>query len=141
MDINEKRLAQRKAARESRIQSCAYCEELIPASRRLGVLYCSPRCKHNALSARRRKTNPDYMRMYLYGVSREEYDAMLESQGGGCAICQTKVPGGKGAFHVDHDHETGVNRGLLCHFCNIGLGNFADDPNLLEDAAEYLRRA
>lgn len=80
------------------------------------------------------------MRQYLYGLTPEQYEALLERQGGKCAICDTETPGGKGSWHVDHDHETKKVRGLLCHNCNIALGNFKDDPVLLEAAAAYLER-
>jgi hypothetical protein len=58
---------------------------------------------------------------------------MLEDQGGLCAICRTAP-----AAHVDHDHQTGAVRALLCFNCNGGLGQFRDDPGLLHLAAFYL---
>ncbi len=60
---------------------------------------------------------------------------MLEAQGGGCAICGK--PPGDIALHVDHCHETGRVRGLLCFSCNAGLGQFRHDPDLLYQAMEY----
>lgn len=57
-----------------------------------------------------------------YGLTPEQYDAMLAAQGGHCAICPATEPGGAGKmFHVDHDHRTGRVRGLLCHACNTVL--------------------
>lgn len=64
---------------------------------------------------------------------------MLASQGGGCAICG-RAPREDIALHVDHDHATGAIRGLTCFRCNNALGDFADDPSLLEHAAAYLSR-
>jgi len=79
------------------------------------------------------------MRQYLYGVSPEQYAAMLEAQGGQCAICDSDQWPGKGnSPHVDHEHATGKVRGLLCTNCNNGLGNFGDDPARLRAAADYL---
>ena len=76
---------------------------------------------------------------YRYGITLEEYNDLLTSQNGGCAICKTKTPGGNGDhFHIDHDHVTGKIRGLLCHACNIGQGYFKDDPSLLIASANYL---
>ena len=65
---------------------------------------------------------------------------MLAAQGGRCAICGTDKPGGKGSFHVDHCHVGGEIRGLLCHSCNIGLGQFKDDRERIQAAIAYLER-
>jgi hypothetical protein len=73
-----------------------------------------------------------------YGLEPDDYHALLEAQGGGCAICGTP-PNATRALAVDHDHETGAVRGILCGRCNPGLGHFKDDPLLLEKAAHYLR--
>jgi Autographiviridae endonuclease VII len=74
-----------------------------------------------------------------YGITLAEYEALLAEQGGGCAICGVTEPGGRGKrFHVDHDHETGAVRALLCHGCNTGLGAFGDDVDRLMSAVAYL---
>jgi hypothetical protein len=75
-----------------------------------------------------------------YGISPEEYDALLTSQDGRCCICGADYPGANG-WHIDHCHKTGVVRGILCHRCNLGLGNFRDDPERLAAAIEYLAAA
>lgn len=73
-----------------------------------------------------------------YGITLAEYDDMLESQAGGCAICgATPEENGK-RLCVDHDHETDEVRGLLCNGCNVGLGRFLDNPALLRSAANYV---
>lgn len=78
-------------------------------------------------------------RLREYGLTVEQYDAMLLSQGAVCAICGSAEAGGFGGrLPVDHDHTTGEVRGLLCHDCNAGLGRFADDPDRLLAAAAYL---
>ena len=63
---------------------------------------------------------------------------MLAEQDGGCGICGD--PPGKTALHVDHDHETGVVRGLLCFRCNSALGNLRDDPDIITLALVYVTR-
>lgn len=75
-----------------------------------------------------------------YGLSVEQVMAMIESQGGRCAICDTTEPGGRGQFAVDHDHKTGQVRGMLCQHCNTGLGSFNDDVERLKIAIVYLDR-
>lgn len=78
------------------------------------------------------------MRHYLYGVTPEQYAALLEQQDNRCAICRTDTPGGKGGWHVDHDHDTKAVRGLLCHNCNLMLGHAQDNADTLRAALAYL---
>lgn len=70
-----------------------------------------------------------------YGITQAEYEAMLKAQGNVCAICCTRP---NETLRVDHNHETDAIRGLLCDWCNTGLGKFRDDPALLGKAATYL---
>ena len=86
--------------------------------------------------------DPSYRRdKYLarYGITHDEYEKMLAAQNGVCAICQGEETKRWTHFSVDHNHETGEVRGLLCHTCNTGLGQFQDSPELLAEAANYLR--
>jgi Fe-S oxidoreductase len=69
----------------------------------------------------------------LHGLSREQYEALLQKQEHKCAICAAKVP-----LDVDHDHQTGKVRGLLCRRCNMGIGFFNDAPDRIAKAAAYL---
>ena len=72
-----------------------------------------------------------------YGITPADYDAMAEQQGGVCAICDLPPPA-DGVLCVDHDHDTGKVRGLLCRTCNTGIGHLRDDPALVRKAATYL---
>ncbi len=75
-----------------------------------------------------------------YGLSVEEFAALLEQQGGVCAICGGVNRDGNRALAIDHDHETGEVRGLLCGDCNRGLGCFKDNPSLMMIAIGYLSK-
>lgn len=68
-----------------------------------------------------------------YGITEADLERMLADQEGLCAICRVKP-----AKHVDHCHETGIVRGLLCFGCNRGLGKASDDPALLRRGLSYL---
>lgn len=68
-----------------------------------------------------------------YGITRSDYDGMIEAQGGGCAICASTH-----RLCVDHDHETGAVRKILCDRCNRALGVVDDDRELLLKLADYL---
>ncbi len=72
-----------------------------------------------------------------YGITIEQYDEMLEAQSGVCAICQNQCSTGR-RLAVDHCHEIGEIRGLLCSNCNQGIGKFKDSIKLLEAAIKYL---
>jgi hypothetical protein len=74
-----------------------------------------------------------------YGISLADFRQMRATQGHKCAICGTSDPGGKGEFHVDHCHDTGAVRGLLCHGCNVGIGHLSHDIGRLAAAIAYLR--
>lgn len=73
-----------------------------------------------------------------YGITAEEFDARRKSQGFCCAICGVPESKCYRGLHLDHDHTTGKNRGLLCSPCNIGLGMFKDSGTLLDSAKRYL---
>ena len=80
-----------------------------------------------------------------YQLTNEQYEAMVESQHRACAICGTHesllLPhkSQPGYLHVDHDHTTGVVRGLLCNPCNTALGNVREDPLIVHALLAYLQ--
>ena len=71
----------------------------------------------------------------------EEYDALLQEQGFGCAICGTESNKNGTRLCVDHCHTTGKIRGILCNDCNTSLGKFNDDVELLQNAIDYLKNS
>lgn len=80
-----------------------------------------------------------------YGMRLPDYAKLLGAQGGVCLLCgdieTRKGPNGQVMpLSVDHDHKTGKVRGLLCSNCNHGIGNFGDDPELIEQAIAYLKK-
>ena len=74
-----------------------------------------------------------------YGLTPEDYAAMLANQCGVCAICEKVCKTGRG-LAVDHNHTTGVVRGLLCANCNRGIGMMQDDPTIVAKAHAYLTK-
>ena len=84
---------------------------------------------------------------YKYGITYDDYESILAKQGNGCAICGTPEPGGRGKFHVDHDHFCCPTdktcgeciRGLLCSPCNVRLG-VLENTLWVQKAYDYLRR-
>jgi hypothetical protein len=96
--------------------------------------------KKAADSAWLAKKDPEWRRArYLrrYGLTPERYDAILAGQCGACRICRQRPKSGK-ALAVDHCHETGRVRGLLCFRCNFGLSFFAEDAQTLFRAARHV---
>lgn len=75
-----------------------------------------------------------------YGLSRDQYEAMIDLNDGCCWVCGTLPIGrsSEGALHIDHDHKTRRVRGLLCGRCNITLGNVRDSSQRLRRLADYL---
>jgi hypothetical protein len=97
--------------------------------------YCKP-C-HNARGKESKQRLYGGSRHYhlkkRYGIGADEFDELVRLQGGVCAICGRSDP-----EHVDHSHETGEVRGILCFNCNGGLGQFRDSVDALCAAALYL---
>jgi hypothetical protein len=92
----------------------------------------------NIAALRRRERDGNLKR--LYGISATDYDKLLTLQHGVCAICKQQPQNGRGGkLHLDHDHTTGKIRGLLCHGCNIGIGNFKENPYVLANAIQYVQ--
>lgn len=89
------------------------------------------------------KQRREYALLRDYGITQDQYDNLLRSQNGGCAICSSPVSGDlrRPNLHVDHNHTTGKVRGLLCMRCNVAIGSFSDDPILLMRAIKYLEGA
>ena len=75
-----------------------------------------------------------------YGITVGEYEAILKSQHNKCAICKSDSPKRKSSrgFFVDHNHNTGLIRGLLCHRCNLAVGWVEDSPDLILSLANYI---
>ena len=116
------------------MKTCSRCKlekELSEFSKRKrskdGYQYeCKSCAKENLLRAR-------------YGITPELYNEMWKEQQGRCAICGAHQVDFTRSLHVDHDHETGEIRGLLCIRCNNGLGLYFHDTDLLENAIAFLK--
>jgi len=109
-----------------------------PATRRATCAVCGPaKIRRRARSAgwKCRAEAPGGDRLRTFGLSPRRLVAMLEAQGYRCPICGRELGP---VFQVDHDHETGRVRGLLCGSCNHGLGCFRDDVGRLLAAVRYL---
>jgi Recombination endonuclease VII len=93
---------------------------------------------------KRAKQTPDSKKRALlkskYGITLEQFNQMLLDQGGVCALCNQAPASGK-CLHVDHCHQTGRVRGLLCHQCNWYLGKVDADPTLLARLQKYSEAA
>lgn len=125
-----------KCLKASGLKECNRCKEIKPDSYSFHVR--KGLCKDCIgplwnLSKKERARNQQLLREY--GISLDGYRKMLEEQGGKCKICH-KTPK---VLVVDHSHSTGQIRGLLCHGCNIGIGNLKESAVILAAAAEYLK--
>jgi hypothetical protein len=118
---------------------CQFCSVDLPVPEKGPIPRICRTCKWK----RDKKTTANQDRVLMkYGIKRADYDRLLAEQNGVCAICGGgPVGNGKryGRLSVDHDHDSGIVRGLLCGTCNSGLGMFKDDAYICEAAADYLR--
>lgn len=138
--------------------NCMRCQRSLPVSsyhEHKGAAYgYAKKCKECAAAdgkANRENKGTEHWRqrkmMSNFGITQEQFLAMLAQQGGGCAVCTATDPGGKGSWHIDHDHaccpQSGRScgecvRGVLCHHCNLMLGHAKDNTETLARAIQYL---
>jgi hypothetical protein len=134
-DIEKKRAAKRKC-------DAAHREKTNENNRKY---YAEHRESESAKSKAWREANIEYRqnhrREYLYGINTEEYNRLFELQEGKCAICGKHQSQFEKRLYVDHDHESGRVRGLLCQKCNSAIGLLCDDVSLLKIAVRYLEGA
>lgn len=129
----EKSLEAFRKQKRSRFGRCSYCKA----------------CNAEAVRRYYRENPRKKLEVDLkkqYGLSLAQYERMMDEQGNRCAICgqperrQWKNGTRPSRLAVDHDHETGRVRALLCFGCNAALGGFGHDPGRLRKAAAYLER-
>ncbi len=136
-------------------RKCCRCQEVKPltdfhkaAKKKFGRRYYCKVCANKEQKLRtdsgyykgkyKPKYNKSYSRnqklKYKYGITEEKYNSLYETCKGRCNICDVWCK----VLSVDHNHETGEVRGLLCNKCNIGLGMFKDNSDIIEKAKRYL---
>ena len=127
----------RKWAEENREKRLTYCREYTKKYRADGKVktadkeYMKKYYKKNSVSIRRQSLKR------AYGITIEDYEIMFRSQYGVCKICASPPQTGKNLF-VDHCHDTGVVKGLLCTRCNSSLGHARDSISILLRMVDYL---
>lgn len=119
-----------KSRSDNRAPYCRECRNLFERKQR----------KKGLRKGKPKKTSPEKSREYAlrcrYNLEIEEYNNLLGAQNFSCGICATKLK----TPCVDHEHETGVVRGILCRMCNMGIGALRDNINLLHKAVDYLTK-
>lgn len=104
----------------------------------------NPDRKRRSDAAAQRRSLPENRRARTlrnrFGITQDDYLSMLEKQNGKCAICGMAVEEyNQKHFHIDHDHNTGKIRGLLCFRCNYCIGWMGENVDILERAIQYLK--
>lgn len=128
------------------MKHCNKCDTTKPlsdfhnkAGRKDGKASTCKECVNNRQREYDPKKNRDTKLRKAYGITLDEYNTMLEAQGGVCAICKgTEGMSRDVQMAVDHCHTTGKVRGILCSHCNRGLGFFKDNIESLKAAIKYL---
>lgn len=136
------------------LKRCCVCEQYLPRNnfylskhKKDGLTYrcisCDKIYSRNRRESRTVEDREDkraYEVNWRYGLSKEDYAFMLKEQDHKCKICgKDELDSARQRLNVDHCHTTGRIRGLLCHTCNVGLGMFKEDPDLLAVAINYLK--
>lgn len=117
---------------------CRYCGKTDSKHHSLGECNrCYLRCMAKTTSGARYKQNA---LLKMFRSDEESFNKLVEKQGNSCAICGKHQDESIRKLHLDHNHKTGMIRGLLCAQCNVGLGSFSDDVDRMLKAIDYLKR-
>jgi len=120
----------------STMKTCSRCKEEKPFE-----AYCKRSDAKDGLQYHCKSCDTKGHRKERYGINPEEYNQMYVDQEGKCHICETHEDNLPRVLCVDHCHETGAVRGLLCRHCNLALGMFKDNPKLLQRALQYVQKS
>jgi len=119
---------------------CKTCKQSLPATKEYFHHHSGykdklhPSCKECVKINRKKNNSKEIWYQRAYGMSVDDFTEIRTKQGGKCKICGMCI----GKLYIDHDHITGVVRGLLCNNCNTALGKFNDDIELMKKAIRYL---
>lgn len=140
-------VARRTAARKANLSKMKRCPSCgMSKDRETGFYkhknrtsgYCIE-CSRGNNEAQREIQKDSWVRR-TYGISLKEYKVLLEDQNNACAICKREASVFKKSLAVDHCHDSGKIRGLLCGSCNRGIGLLQESAEVLTNAVEYLKR-
>lgn len=131
-NIERAREISRKSRLKHRDKCNARAKAWITNNRERHLKYWSDRRKNNPRAILTAKLKA------MFGITLEQYESYAINQKHCCAICGTAQSEQRRKMAVDHCHATGKVRGLLCHNCNVGLGNFKDSPQILTKAISYI---
>ena len=115
-----------------------YKEGYLKNSRNNAEVHRKNAKKWNSANPKRRR---HFQLRYKFGITLEDYERILQTQGNRCAVCRTDKCSTGRNFAVDHCHTTGKVRGLLCKDCNLLIGRAKDRADVLREAAAYLDKA
>jgi coproporphyrinogen III oxidase len=90
--------------------------------------------------AKYKKRANEYLKERRYGITQDQFNQMLVDQNNMCRICSNEFKSTKDT-HIDHCHNSSIVRGLLCNNCNMALGQFNDNLDIMENAIKYLQNS
>lgn len=114
-------------------KKCGICKIVMSAEN-----FWSDRIKTDGLAGDCKDCGRDRLYKKRFGITLEQYTSMLNEQWMMCAMCGKNEEENNQRLCVDHDHETGQVRGLLCNTCNTGLGLLQDNITILRNGVTYL---
>lgn len=130
---------------ETKCKNCGKIFQALLIKKRQGKsIFCSKECyfkyrKENSKDSK--ELNRLYQKKHKYNLTPKEYQQLILESNNRCAICNSEFDTTKqNGMNVDHSHETGKVRGLLCHNCNALLGHAHDNIEILKKAIKYLEK-